>query len=147
MPSSWRILLLLVIISKSRTIIQWRENTPDPFSRLPPELLAEVLFLLPTASGQTVRLASRAMASISLSSSFWRSRFHFPNELCHITLPQRLQTTAQADNSALDWRRLCYRLLHSTSKGWQNRKRIMTLNEKLVRMMLTQEDDDVEEDS
>lgn len=132
--------------SNSSTITQWRGYTQDPFSCLPPELLMEVLCLLPTASGQAVRLASRAMASIRLSSSFWRSRFDFPNEFCHVKLPQRLQVRAQADNSVVDWRKLCDRLLHSTGESWQNRKRIMTLNEKLVRILLAYEDD-IEEES
>lgn len=133
--------------SNSSTMVQWRGYTNDPFSRLPPELLMEVLCLLPTASGQAVRLASRAMASISLSSSFWRSRFDFPNEFCHIKLPQRLQTRAQADNLVVDWRKLCDQLLHSAGESWQNRKRIMTLNEKLARILVAYENDIEEDDN
>ena len=131
----------------SSTVIQWRGYTQDPFSRLPPELLMEILCLLPTTSGQAVRLASRAMASIRLSSSFWRSRFDFPNEFCHIKLPQRFQARAQADNLVVDWRKLYDRLLHSTGVCWQNRKRILSLNEKLVRVLLAHEDDTEEDDS
>lgn len=131
--------------SNPSSIIPWKGHTRDPFSRLPTELLMEILCLLPTSSGQALRLASRAMASVTLSSSFWRSRFHFPNELCHIRLPQRLQAGPQVDTMAVDWRGLCYRLLHSSGESWQNRKRIMTLNEKLVRMMLAEEDDMEEE--
>ncbi len=133
--------------SNSLTIIPWKGETQDPFSRLPTELLMEVLCLLPTASGQPVRLASNAMASIPLSSSFWRSRFDFPNEFCHMRLLQRLQKGPQVDNLAIDWRGFCYLLLHSSDESWRNRKRIMTLNDKLVRMILAEEDDDIQEES
>ena len=126
------------------TSISWKAGKHDPFSRLPTELLIQVLCLLPLSAGQAVRLASRAMASVSLGSDFWRSRFDFPHELCHIRLPQRLHTGPQADRLAVDWRRFCSRLLRSADKSWQNRKRIMNLNEKLVKMMLAQ-DDNVEE--
>ena len=123
----------------------WTVDNHDPFSRLPTKLLIEVLCLLPTTAEQALRLASRVMASVSHSSKFWRSRFDFPKELCHIRLPQRFKGGPQADTLAVDWRRLCYQLLHSADKSWQNRKRIMDLNEKLVKMALA-EDDDVEEE-
>lgn len=128
------------------TVIRWRDDTQDPFSRLPKELLMKIPCLLPTTSRQALRLTSTSMASVPLGSSFWRSRFEFPNELCHISLPQRLQAGAQADSMLVDWRQLCYRLLHSTGERRQNRRRIMNLNEKLVRVPLAEEDH-IEEDA
>lgn len=96
--------------NNSSTFIKWKGDTQDPCSRLPIERLMDVLFFLPTTSGQAVRLAFRAVASISLKSSFGRSRFDFADKLCHIRLPQRLQKRARADDLAIDWRRLYYRL-------------------------------------
>lgn len=106
----------------------------------------KIFYLLPTTSGQALHLTPRSMASGPLSSSFWRSRFEFPNELCHISLPQRLQAGAQADSMLVDWKQLCYRWLHPTGERWQNRRRIMNLNEKLVRVPLAEEDH-IEEDA
>ena len=129
------------------TNISWKADNHDPFSPLLTELRMEVLFLLSTDAAQAVRLGSRAMASVPLGSKFWRSRFAFPHELCHIRLSQspRLHTGPQADRPAVDWTRLCYRLLHSADKGGQNRKRIMNLNGTLVRVMLAEDDINVEE--
>lgn len=98
------------ICNNSSTFIKWKGDTQDPCSRLPIERLMDVLFFLPTTSGQAVRLAFRAVASVSLNSSFWRSIFDFTNKFCHIRLPQRLQTRARADDLAVDWSILCYRL-------------------------------------
>ena len=126
------------------TNISWKADHHDPFSCLPTELLIEVLCLLPTTAAQAVRLASRAMASVTLSSEFWRSRFDFPNELCHIRLPQRFASGPRADSMAVDWRRFCFQLLHLNDKCWQNRKRIMDLNGKLVKMILAQDNTVIE---
>ena len=115
----------------------------DTFYRLPEELLLEIICVLPTASVQKLRLASRAIASVRLNTGFWRSRFMFPNELCHIQLPSELLKIDQRDHPSVDWQELCYRLLHPEKtteyQWWQNRKRIASLNEKLVHQMLTKD--------
>lgn len=116
---------------------------PDIFSRLPEELLAEIVSFLPTISTQSVRLASRTMASTHLSAKFWRSRFAYPNELCHIRLPTELLRGSQIGTSSIDWRELYDRLLHPKPsdeyRWWQNRKRIISLNSKLVQMILSED--------
>ena len=116
---------------------------PDIFSRLPEELLAEIVSFLPTISAQSVRLASRTMASTHLSAKFWRSRFAYPNELCHIRLPTELLRGSQIGTSSIDWRELYDRLLHPEPndeyRWWQNRKRIISLNSKLVQMILSED--------
>ena len=118
-------------------------NIHDIFCRLPEELLLEIICLLPTASVHKLRLASRAIASVRLNTRFWRSRFMFPNELCHIQLPTGLLQTNQRDHTSVDWQELCYRLLHPEKireyQWWQNRKRIGSLNEKLANQLLTED--------
>ena len=118
-------------------------NVHDSFCRLPEELLLEIILLLPTASVQRLRLASRAIASVRLNTEFWRSRFMFPNEFCYIQLPPGLLQTNQRDRPVVDWQQLCHRLLHpektTEPKSWQNRKRIASLNEKLVHQLLTED--------
>lgn len=115
----------------------------DIFSRLPEELLLEIICFLPTASVQTARLASKVIAAVQLGTNFWRSRFAYPNELCHIQLPADFSQGCQANASAVDWQELCYRLLHLEdsrhSDGWNNRKRIISLNSKLVQMILSED--------
>ena len=115
----------------------------DNFSRLPEELLLEIICFLPTASIQNARLASKVMASVQLGTSFWRSRFEYPNELCHIQVPAKFLRTSRADTSIIDWRELCNKLLHPQngrySDSWKNRKRIRDLNSKLVQMLLSED--------
>ena len=115
----------------------------DTFYRLPEELLLEIICLLPTASVQGLRLASRAIASVHLNTGFWRSRFMFPNELCHIRLPSGLLQSDQRDHPSVEWQELCYRLLHPQKtieyQWWENRRRIASLNEKLVNQLLTED--------
>ena len=109
----------------------------------------EVFCLLFTDAAQAVRLASRAIASVPLGLNCCPSRFPFPSELCHIRLSQspRLHSGPQADRPAVNWTGLCYRLLPSADKSWQNRNRIMNLNGNLVRVMLAEDDINVEEKS
>ena len=118
--------------------IHFSDDGGDIFARLPEELLTEILVLLPTTSVRNLQLASRKMASVHLSSRYWRSRFQFPNELCHITLPPSLRSAGQVGERWIDWRRLCDQLLHPVGDGygwWQNRKRIMRLNRALLESM------------
>lgn len=117
---------------------QFFDHGGDIFSRLPNELLGEVLLLLPSASVRDVQLSSRKMASLHLSSRHWRSRFEFPNELCHVRLPPALLNSGQVGKQWVDWRRLCDQLLHPVGDNyewWQNRKRITSLNKQLVKSM------------
>ncbi len=70
--------------------IVFTDDGGDIFSCLPEELLTRILVLLPSALVRDVQLASKKMASVHLSSRYWRSRFGFPNELCHVKLPPTL---------------------------------------------------------
>ena len=119
-------------------LIQFSDDGGDIFARLPEELLTEILVLLPTTSVRNLQLASRKIASVHLSSRYWRSRFHYPNELCHVSLPPALLKAGQVGDRWIDWKRLCDQLLHPVGDGyewWQNRKRIMRLNKGLVESM------------
>ena len=122
---------------KSRRI-QFADDGGDIFARLPEEVLTEIFVLLPSASVRDLQLASRRMASVHLSSRYWRSRFDFPNELCHITLPPALETSGQVGGQWVDWRRLCDQLHHPVGEKpgwWLNRKRITALNKQLAKSM------------
>lgn len=125
--------------TESQTI-QFTCNTNDIFMRLPQEILQELLCFLPTSAVQAVRLASRSMAAVPLSATYWRSRFQFPNELSHINLPLT-SSSGQVDYTFVDWKNLCDRLFHPIGeqfKWWQNRKRISTLTRKLAQRLLHQ---------
>ena len=117
-------------------------DVEDGFSQLPEELLLDIMCFLPTASVQNVRLASKIIASVPLGPSFWRSRFAYPNELCHVRLPAGFPRDCQSNTLSVDWREMCYRLLHLDDSrqpdSWKNRKRIVSLNSKLVQRMLSE---------
>lgn len=124
--------------------IQFADDGGDLFSCLPEEILTEILVLLPSASVRDVQLASRKMASVHLSSRYWRSRFDFPNELCHVKLPPPLLKSGQVGEQWVDWKRLCDQLLHPVGdefEWWQNRKRITALNKKLLKSMPLRQSD------
>ena len=124
--------------------IQFTDDGGDIFARLPEEVLTEILVLLPSASVRDLQLASRRMASVQLSSRYWRSRFEFPNELCHIKLPAALKKSGQVGGQWVDWRRLCDQLLHPAGEKpgwWRNRKRITALNKQLVKSMSLRDGD------
>ena len=124
--------------------VQFTDDGGDIFARLPEEVLTEILVLLPSASVRDFQLASRRMASVHLSSRYWRSRFEFPNELCHITLPPALKKSGQVGGRWVDWRRLCDQLLHPAGEKpgwWLNRKRITALNKQLVKSMSLRDSD------
>ena len=123
----------------SRILIKPGVAGEDTFVHLPEELLLQIICFLPTATVQAVRLASRRMANVQLSTRYWRSRFEFPNELCHINLPPNFSGDIQGDGQAMDWHKLCDALLHPTGEEfqwWQNRKRITSLNRKLIFRLL-----------
>ncbi len=118
--------------------IQFNDDGGDVFHRLPPEILTEILVLLPSTSVRALQLASRKKASVHLGSQYWRSRFDWPNELCHVKLPPALLKSGQVGEQRVDWRRLCDQLLHPVGDGygwWENRKRIATMNKKLAMSM------------
>ena len=124
--------------------IQFTDDGGDLFARLPEEVLTEILVLLPSASVRDLQLASRRMASVHLSSRYWRSRFEFPNELCHVILPPELKTSGQVGGQWVDWRRLCDQLLHPAGEmpgWWLNRMRITLLNKHLVKSMAFRDGD------
>lgn len=124
--------------------MQFTDDEGDIFACLPEEILTEILVLLPSASVRDVQLASKKMASVHLSSRYWRSRFDFPNELCHVKLPPALLKSGQIGERWVDWRRLCDQLLHPVGdrfECWQNRKRITALNRKLVKSMALRRSD------
>ena len=124
--------------------VQFTDDGGDIFARLPEEIITEILVLLPSASVRDLQLASRRMASVHLSSRYWRSRFEFPNELCHITLPSALKKSGQVGGRWVDWRHLCDKLLHPAGEKpgwWLNRKRITALNKQLVKSMSLRDGD------
>ena len=123
---------------------QFTDDGSDIFARLPEEVLTEIFVLLPSASVRDLQLASRRMASVHLSSRYWRSRFDFPNELCHITLPPAFKTSGQVGGQWVDWRRLCDQLHHPAGEKpgwWLNRKRITALNKQLAKSILLRDVD------
>ncbi|KAH6617051.1 hypothetical protein F5144DRAFT_606566 [Chaetomium tenue] len=81
-------------------------NPPDPFTTLPPELLHLLASHTPTPTLLHLRLASRAVASVtglaSLPRSFWHSRFGPAFEM-GFALPARVERE-------LDWRGLYFLL-------------------------------------
>ena len=81
---------------------RFNDNTCDIFSRLPAQILLEILVLLPSTSVRSLQLASRRVASLYLSSRYWRSRFKFPNELCHVSLPSGLLSSGRVGDLCVD---------------------------------------------
>ena len=126
-------------------------SAADPFSVLPTEICIAIFCCLPTRSVNNLRLASRSMAVVYLTPAYWRSRFEWPNELCHIKTPVPLR-------GEVDWRLLCSQVLHSPARvtefvqmspsspqllvspaeeqGVLNRRRILRLTQRLVERLL-----------
>ena len=116
------------------------ENTPIktsiighcPFSHLPAEILVQILSFLPTPSVRNMRLASRLVASVHLPVAYWHSRFQYPNELSHITLPAHL-SNGRFQGRPMDWQIFCHRLLYPThNECMKNRRRISSLTKTLI---------------
>lgn len=127
----------LLLGEQSCCVAQSTSNPSKDFPYLPAEILINILCFLPTSSVHALRLASRAFASLYLNTTYWRSRFDYPNEFCHVCLPpQRLD--GQPENSQIDWRTFCDRLvqINKSRKWWQNRERILLLTSKLVEKLL-----------
>ena len=112
-------------------------GSPDTFSSLPVGVRLNLLCLLPTISVQNLRLASRSMAVTLLDSRYWRSRFIWPNELCHVPLASTLGP-GRVNSDDVDWSDVCRRLLHppNPSLNLKNRNRILALTLKLVKRLL-----------
>ncbi|KAK4242817.1 hypothetical protein C8A03DRAFT_10999 [Achaetomium macrosporum] len=107
-----QIIALSSIPSDKGTLIRSNisgRNT-DPFSCLPPEILHQIFSFTPTFSLLNLRLASRAVASVSrlpdLPQSFWRSRFLPPLEM-GFALPERVDWDQDRE---MDWRGLYFLL-------------------------------------
>ena len=112
----------------------------DIFSRLPLEILNIIFGLLPTPSVRAVRLTSKLLASVPLENAFWRSRFDYPHELCHIPLSEL--ASSHETHTLVDWKALGERLLsplNAQEKGWRNRKRIIELTKRLVQKILSKD--------
>ncbi|KAL8786433.1 MAG: hypothetical protein Q9195_008203 [Heterodermia aff. obscurata] len=123
-------------------------NTACPFSRIPEELRLQILTLLPTPSIPSIRLASRSMAVIPLTRSFWRSRFAYPNELSHLTLLPNL-LPGHEGRQEIDWIELRRRLLqasHESDECMKNRHRIFELSRRLVHVLARKASAALEED-
>ncbi|KAM6535524.1 hypothetical protein FALCPG4_005080 [Fusarium falciforme] len=71
--------------SQCRLAIANHSLEKDIFSRLAPELLEQILTLLPTRDVHSLRLASLVFATLNLSATFWASRFRQGNQFEHIT--------------------------------------------------------------
>ena len=103
------------------------------FSRFPLEILTHIISFLPTQSVHALRVASRAIAWIDLGSTFWHSRFVFPNELSHVDIPSS-QTGATLKQSSIDWKFLYKRVvsINADDEYSKNRQRISALNQQLL---------------
>lgn len=111
----------------------------DRLPHLPAEIVLHILGFLPTASVQALRLASRNFGSVELNSTYWQTRFDYPNELCSVRLPSKF-SSKQRQDTRIDWRTLCEKLLRYPEPnhlGWQNRKRIFLLTRRLVKRLLS----------
>lgn len=111
----------------------------DTLPHLPAEIVIHIFGFLPTASVHALRLASRTFGSVHLNSTYWQTRFDYPNELCHIRLPSKF-SSRQRQDACIDWRTLCKKLLRrpeSNHFSWQNRKRISLLTRRLVKRLLS----------
>ncbi|KAF6232735.1 hypothetical protein HO173_008949 [Letharia columbiana] len=106
------------------------------FSRFPMEILTYIISFLPTPSVHTFRAASRAIAWINLDSTFWHSRFLFPNEFSHVFKPS-IQSVTKSNQSPIDWKRLYKRVssIVADDEYTKNRQRICRLNQQLLLRM------------
>ena len=100
----------------------------DPFSRLPSELLSSIMHYVPTSAVASCRSASRVLASLPLSQSFWASRFHEGHECEHI-----FEVWDYAKKKALDWRRTYFAIkLQLEDPALKARRRLWSLLKPIV---------------
>ncbi|KAI1815551.1 hypothetical protein GGS20DRAFT_542913 [Poronia punctata] len=78
-------------------------NVSDPFSRLPVELIEMILTFVATEDILPFRLSSRAVATVSLSQGFFRSRFWPDHEFGMLFDAFLLKP---ADRAGIDWKAL-----------------------------------------
>lgn len=99
----------------------------DCFSRIPQEIVDEIIMYVPTADALRCRLVSRALGAIVSSQRFWASRFEPCGEYGFLF---EVQPVAK---SPRDWRSLylCMRETNIPDILW-NGKRIWKLNRLLV---------------
>ncbi|KAG5767399.1 hypothetical protein H9Q73_014283 [Fusarium xylarioides] len=112
-----------VFLSRLEPTVQSLKN--DSFSRLVPELLQNIVTLLPTSDVHSLRLASPVFATLELPERFWASRFQPGREYDH--LPE------VHDRPPQSWRAL-YHSLRIWTRGipsMANRKRVWGLAKRL----------------
>jgi hypothetical protein len=117
----------------STTMSPARRSGDDIFSRLPPEIRTMILCFLPLEAAYDLRLASRSVAVEGLNPTFLRSRFIYPNELCHIPSSSPLVKNSE------DLTSLCRWLLAEQGPGfeaWRNRKRISKIMLELAKILI-----------
>ena len=104
----------------NRFCVQKPSQAPDRFTLLPPEILQELLILLQSKDVASFRLASRTIASLALTDTFWKSRFLDGYEYASI-----FEARESRPNS---WRALYDGISRMQAKpGITNRKRIWSL--------------------
>ncbi|KAJ3754810.1 hypothetical protein EV361DRAFT_951610 [Lentinula raphanica] len=109
----------------------------DPLSSLPPEILIEILVILPTESLKALMTASLAARQIQLTPSFWKRRVE-------IQMPWSWEVIARAgaaeEGKSYDWKQI-HNDLYTLSKadvgdlrsfGFANRRRIYNVCQQLL---------------
>lgn len=106
-----------------------RGSSSDAFSKIPPEIVAQILTILPSPDVCHLRASSRSVAALSrgsqLPQSFWASRFAPDMEMGFVLAHQQDMDV----RGTRDWRRLYYSsrgalLSETRHKGIQVRRRI-----------------------
>ena len=117
-------------------IDEWLQNTPpfndgfglsqefgasiaDIFMQLPTELLDFILCELPSSAIASLRSASKTFANLTLSRSFWKSRFQPGQEFEHVFETRRLNM-----QSSINWKGLYSHIKTSTPEALTRRRLI-----------------------
>lgn len=121
----------------------------DCFLGLPQELLSVILCYLPASDVKSARLASRTMANVPLSDTYWHSRFDFPFELSHFDWDPSW-ISGRTEVAHINWPAFCLELLHpdedeSEFGWWRNRKRISSLMKGLALHILGEQGQTMDE--
>ncbi|KAI9642829.1 hypothetical protein NHQ30_008562 [Ciborinia camelliae] len=106
----------------------------DCFAELPKELLIEIVCLLPTLDMRSFRSASRTIATLPLTQTYWRTRFDYPHELSHVHRDPSW-ALSEVHNGSIDWKFLYNTVLHAggdDSAWFKNWNRIRSLTRKLA---------------